>query len=318
MNCGRSSSVEWKLPKLQRRVRFPSPAPAPPGHAPGGFVMPTSHPPSMRRDNRRNTFPARAGARGSGTKLTLHARHATSSGTKLAQLEVHGASSGTKLAQHARHATSPGTKLAQHTQNLPIWRVLCAQGEFCPATTNNKPGTPPVPIQNSPSSRCTVPVPVQNSPSTPKISQFGAFCSCWESFIPFLLPTSRAWRVFSRTNTSTTTGTKETTPPHNTQSHAMKDYPPTLHRQHHTMKYSSPQHATNNKNSPTFTMQGRTLFHNTHHTPTPGRHFFQPTPLPAKWTQTRPSSFSIASSLPGQTVRTSPMAARSQHDEAVH
>ena len=27
MNCGRSSSVEWKLPKLQRRVRFPSPAP---------------------------------------------------------------------------------------------------------------------------------------------------------------------------------------------------------------------------------------------------------------------------------------------------
>ncbi len=26
MNCGRSSSVEWKLPKLQRRVRFPSPA----------------------------------------------------------------------------------------------------------------------------------------------------------------------------------------------------------------------------------------------------------------------------------------------------
>ena len=29
MNCGRSSSVEWKLPKLQRRVRFPSPAPPP-------------------------------------------------------------------------------------------------------------------------------------------------------------------------------------------------------------------------------------------------------------------------------------------------
>ena len=144
------------------------------------------------------------------------------------------------------------------------------------------PHTPPVPVQNSSHTSHTVPVPVQNSPSTPKISQFGAFCSCWESFIPFLLPTSRAWRVFSRTNTSTTTGTKETTPPHNTQSHAMKDYPPTLHRQHHTMKYSSPQHATNNKNSPTFTMQGRTFFHNTHHTPTPGRHFFQPTPLPAK------------------------------------
>ena len=142
--------------------------------------------------------------------------------------------------------------------------------------------TVPVPVQNSPHTSHTVPVPVQNSPCTPKISPFGAFCSCWESFIPFLLPTSRAWRVFSRTNTSTTTGTKETTPPHNTQSHAMKDYPPTLHRQHHTMKHSSPQHATNNQNSPTFTMQGRTFFHNTHHTPTPGRHFFQPTPLPAK------------------------------------
>ena len=46
MNCGRSSSVEWKLPKLQRRVRFPSPAPPPPGRVPGGFVMPASRPPS--------------------------------------------------------------------------------------------------------------------------------------------------------------------------------------------------------------------------------------------------------------------------------
>ena len=124
MNCGRSSSVEWKLPKLQRRVRFPSPAPAPPGHAPGGFVMPTSHPPSMRRDNRRNTFPARAGARGSGTKLALHAPHATSPGTKLAQHEPHGASSGTKLAQHA--------------QNVPIWRVLLLLGEFYPVFVANK------------------------------------------------------------------------------------------------------------------------------------------------------------------------------------
>ena len=139
MNCGRSSSVEWKLPKLQRRVRFPSPAPAPPGHAPGGFVMPTSHPPSMRRDNRRNTFPARAGARGSGTKLAPHARHATSPGTKLAQLELHGASSGTKLTPHARHATSPGTKLAQHAQNLPIWRVLLLLGEFYPVFVATKP-----------------------------------------------------------------------------------------------------------------------------------------------------------------------------------
>ena len=337
----------------------------------------------MRRDNRRNTLPARVGARGSGTKLAPHEphgatsgtklsprelgpavpvqnspctpkisqfgafcscwesfipfllptsrawrilsryhqqqdRHATTPGTKLAPHEPHGASPGTKLAPHEPHGTSSGTKLAQQAQNLPIWRVLCAQGEFCPATTSNKTVTPPLPVQNSPCTSCTVPVPVQNSPCTPKISQFGAFCSCWESFIPFLLLTSRAWRVFSRTNTSTTTGTKETTPPHNTQSHAMKDYPPTLHTQHDAMKHLPPQHATNNKNSPIFTMQGRTFFHNTHHTPTPGRHFFQPTPLPAKETQTRPSSFSIASSLPGQTARTSRMAARSQHDEAVH
>ena len=57
----------------------------------------------------------------------------------------------------------------------------------------------------------------------------------------------------------------------------MKYYPPTLHTQHHAMKHLPPQHATNNQNSPIFIMQGRTFFHNTHHTPTPGRHFFQPT-----------------------------------------
>lgn len=56
----------------------------------------------------------------------------------------------------------------------------------------------------------------------------------------------------------------------------------------------------------------------THHTPTPGRHFFQPTSLRAKETQTRPSSFSIVSPLPGQTARTSAMVPRSQHDEAMH
>ena len=74
-----------------------------------------------------------------------------------------------------------------------------------------------------------------------------------------------------------TTGTTETTPPHNTRNHAMKYYPPTLHTQHDAMKHLPPQHAINNQNSPIFTMQGRTFFHNTHHTPTPGRHFFQPT-----------------------------------------
>ena len=135
MNCGRSSSVEWKLPKLQRRVRFPSPAPAPPGHAPGGFVMPTSHPPSTEC----------------------------------------GGTIGATLSPH----------------------------ELRPA----------VPVQNSPSSSCTVPLPVQNSPSTPKISQFGAFYAHRANFVPFLSPTSRAWRILSRYHQqqdrhATTPGTK--------------------------------------------------------------------------------------------------------------
>ena len=59
MNCGRSSSVEWKLPKLQRRVRFPSPAP-PPGRAPGGFVMP----PPCASGNSREVSLAPANMRG--------------------------------------------------------------------------------------------------------------------------------------------------------------------------------------------------------------------------------------------------------------
>ena len=93
----------------------------------------------MRRDNRRNTLPARVGARGSGTKLALHARHATSSGTKLAPHEPHGATSGTKLAQLEVHGASSGTKLALHAQNLPIWCVLLLLGEFYPVFVANKP-----------------------------------------------------------------------------------------------------------------------------------------------------------------------------------
>ena len=307
MNCGRSSSVEWKLPKLQRRVRFPSPAPAPPGHAPGGFVMPTSHPPSTECGG---TIGATLSPRELGPAVPVQNSPCKPKISQFGAFYVHRANfvplpPATRPSRHhSRYKTRPTRATRHHfryktrparpkSPNLGrfalagrvLSRFCCQQAEhdeFCPATTSNKTGTPPLPVQNSPHTSHTVPVPVQNSPCTPKISPFGAFCSCWESFIPFLLPTSRAWRVFSRTNTSTTTGTKETTPPHNTQSHAMKDYPPTLHRQHHTMKHSSPQHATNNQNSPTFTMQGRTFFHNTHHTPTPGRHFFQPTPLPAK------------------------------------
>lgn len=82
------------------------------------------------------------------------------------------------------------------------------------------------------------------------MASFGAFYPRWESFIPLLSPTSQAGRTFSRTNPSTITGTKETTPQHNTPSRAVKHLPP--------------QHATNNPKSPIFTTQGRTFFHNTH------------------------------------------------------
>ena len=113
MNCGRSSSVEWKLPKLQRRVRFPSPAPLPPSRAPGGFVMPASRPPSTECGG------------------TI--------GAKLSPRKLGALCSGTKLAQHAPHAGIFGIKLALHAQNGLIWRVLPSLGEFYPAFVANKP-----------------------------------------------------------------------------------------------------------------------------------------------------------------------------------
>ena len=61
------------------------------------------------------------------------------------------------------------------------------------------------------------------------------------------------------------TGTKETTPQHNTPSRAVKHFPPQHHTQTHAVKHLPPQHATNNPKSPIFTTQGRTFFHNTHH-----------------------------------------------------
>ena len=108
---------------------------APPGHAPGGFVMPTSHPPSTE----------------------------------------------------------------------------C--GRTIGATLSPRELGPAVPVQNSPCTPHTVPVPVQNSPSTPKIPQFGAFYAHRANFVPFLSPTSRAWRILSRYHQqqdrhATTPGTK--------------------------------------------------------------------------------------------------------------
>ena len=82
MNCGRSSSVEWKLPKLQRRVRFPSPAPSPPGRAPGGLLCLVI--------------------------ASYRARQAR--GTKFAQHEPYPASHATKFAQHSPSSGSSAKK----------------------------------------------------------------------------------------------------------------------------------------------------------------------------------------------------------------
>ena len=113
MNCGRSSSVEWKLPKLQRRVRFPSPAPPPPGRVPGGFVMPASRPPSTEC----------------------------------------GGTIGAKLSPRKLGARCPGIKLAQHAQNGLILHVLLLLGEFYPVFVANKPSMAnfvPLPPTTSP------------------------------------------------------------------------------------------------------------------------------------------------------------------------
>ena len=160
MNCGRSSSVEWKLPKLQRRVRFPSPAPPPLGYAPGGFVMPPrqarlacrTH---FGRPNRYKTLPARS-PRGSNRYKTLPAppkwpisARITPAGRTLyrshhQQVEqgelctARGDDAGTKLSQLAALAGRTGTKLPQHPQNGPFQHVLRQQGELYTAPTTNR------------------------------------------------------------------------------------------------------------------------------------------------------------------------------------
>ena len=169
MNCGRSSSVEWKLPKLQRRVRFPSPAPPPPGCAPGGFVMPPrqarlacrTH---FGRPNRYKTLPTHAPGRRYRYK-TLPARAKT------------------PIVAHFQHAGR--TLYRFHHQQVE-------QGELCTAFTthttsreNFVPHAGPMPVQNSPRSR-------QNA-------HCGPFSACRENFIPLLPPTGRAGRTLYRT-----------------------------------------------------------------------------------------------------------------------
>ena len=152
MNCGRSSSVEWKLPKLQRRVRFPSPAPPPPGCAPGGFVMPPrqarlacrTH---FGRPNRYKTLPTHAPGRRyryktlparAKTPIVAHFQHGgrtlyRSHHQQVEQGELctaRGADAGTKLSPLAALAGRTGTKLSPHPQNGPFQHVLRQQGEL--------------------------------------------------------------------------------------------------------------------------------------------------------------------------------------------
>ena len=185
MNCGRSSSVEWKLPKLQRRVRFPSPAPPPPGCAPGGFVMPPrqarlacrTH---FGRPNRYKTLPTHAPGRRyryktlparAKTPIVAHFQHGgrtlyRSHHQQVEQGELctaRGADAGTKLSPLTPLAGDTGTKLSPHPQNGPFQHVLRQQGELYTAFTTNR------------SSR--------------------------ENFVPLSPPTRRAGRKKSRTNT---------------------------------------------------------------------------------------------------------------------
>ena len=178
MNCGRSSSVEWKLPKLQRRVRFPSPAPPPPGCAPGGFVMPPrqarlacrTH---FGRPNRYKTLPTHAPGRRYRYK-TLPARART------------------PIVAHFQHAGR--TLYRSHHQQVE-------QGELCTAFTthttsreNFVPHAGPMPVQNSPRSQPSRVEPVQNSPRTPKMAHFSTYYASRENFVTLSPPTRRAGR----------------------------------------------------------------------------------------------------------------------------
>ena len=171
MNCGRSSSVEWKLPKLQRRVRFPSPAPPPPGRVPGGFVMPASRPPS------------------------------TECGGAIGQNSPHASWAPAIPVQN-----SPSTP-----QNPDFGPFCASRENFVPlpglVPVQNSPSTPQNtdfgPFRASRENFVPLPglVPVQNSPRTPQNADFGPICASRENFVPLPPPTRRAGRNKSRTNT---------------------------------------------------------------------------------------------------------------------
>ena len=126
MNCGRSSSVEWKLPKLQRRVRFPSPAPPPPGYAPGGFVV---------RD--RHAWPAAHTSAGpTGTKLSPLTPLAGDTGTKLSQLAA-------QRATPVQNSPSSQPSRVEPVQNSPCSPKMAHFSTFYASRENFIPLSPP-------------------------------------------------------------------------------------------------------------------------------------------------------------------------------
>ena len=161
MNCGRSSSVEWKLPKLQRRVRFPSPAPPPPGYAPGGFVMP----PRQARLACHALFylPLAPLTQPCGRRV----KGQNSPSTRPSRVEPVQNSPSSQPSRRHRYKTPParspagdtGTKLSPHPQNGPFQHVLRQQGELhTTPTTNRSSREKKVPHQH-PTSPTNAPLP---------------------------------------------------------------------------------------------------------------------------------------------------------------
>ena len=132
MNCGRSSSVEWKLPKLQRRVRFPSPAPPPPGRAPGGFVMPARGELHDMRVDTPVTYGRRASCRAKPPPLQAGRAHG-------AYKTVRNTGWREKLAQHGSSTGTSAKKLARRAQKRQIWGVLSLLGELFRAYAHARP-----------------------------------------------------------------------------------------------------------------------------------------------------------------------------------
>ena len=174
MNCGRSSSVEWKLPKLQRRVRFPSPAPPPARPRAGRFCYSCAGCANNGDTaNQQHTREPRAHTNGCGTAQRGIAQHegptrrrqvvgrlrgvlpplpkwrtprhlrglgAAPVGAKnLAQYGPSSNSSVKKLAQQEPGHLVFGTKFAQLARNAAFSHILRVQGELCLVFDDSKP-----------------------------------------------------------------------------------------------------------------------------------------------------------------------------------